>query len=194
MNHRAILKILFLFITFIISCIFLFTKYNIEALRYFIFLIPILIQIILTNKFISKNKKSKLFLIVFIIISLIDIIIISLPFIYTLNEFIRFGSFNLEVEFYYLIIIWITFILSFYDIKKDTNRLNDILTIIVSLIISLVHYRYYIDPKFLHNLINLEGAIVLSNSYNYVSQYYLSFFIMYIVLLIQKIINNITIK
>ena len=188
MNLRATLKLFFLIITFIISSIFFII--DMDTIVVHLFLIPIAIQIIITKNFRKKGPKSKVFYIIFGIITFIDVGILLIPIIISLNNLIQYNYIEWNFNICYLIILWITLMLSCYDIKKETNSLNDILTIIVSLVVCLIHYRYYVDPKFLHNLIDLSTSYVLQNSYGYVRQYYNLFIVMYVVLLINKWINN----
>jgi hypothetical protein len=77
---------------------------------------------------------------------------------------------------------------SFSNIFHKTNKINYILTIVVSIIIILIHLRYYFDPNFANNLI--DGSEGTKYSYIYIIQNYIYFTIMYIIVLIHEAINK----
>lgn len=185
MNKRASLKLLFLTITFLISSIYIITTY--KLLIYHLILIPIALLIITIK---LKPKKSKIYYLWLIIIILINALLVIYYIYYFIKGYIHWNSLEIYPDLYYIILLWITLISSIFDLKKETNILNDILTIITSIIISLVFYRYYVDSKFLHNLIKLDNAIVGNTSYHFIHQYYNLFSIMLLTLLIQNKINN----
>lgn len=188
MNPRANLKLLFLIITFIISSIYMITTY--DSISYHLLLIPIALLIITLKLKPQQKKPSKIYYLFLIIISLTNMALVIYYIYYFIYGYLHWNSLEIYTDLYYLILLWITLIASTFDLKKDTNKLNDILTIFSCTIITLVFYRYYIDPHFLHNLITLDGAIVGNTSYHYIHQYYNLFSIMLLVLLIQKKINN----
>ena len=194
MNQRAILKLLFLTITLIISNIYIF--FTAEAI-YFnspatpLYLIPITFLIIILKQKKKPKKHSRIFHILYYLICSINIILFLYYLYVIIFNYIKWNYIEPNFAFYYLVILHTSFILSLYDLKKDTNKLNDILTIITCLIISIVHYRYYIDPHFLHNLVNLEDAMVGNTSGSYINQYYNCFSIMFLTVLIHKEIQNI---
>lgn len=186
MNQRILLKLLFLIITLIISSIYIITTY--DSIIYHLLLIPISILIITIK--LKPKKTKKTYYIFLIIISLINILLLIYYLYYQVNGYIHWNSLEIHTDLYFLILLTITLTTNIFNLNKDTNKLNDILTIITCTIISLVFYRYYIDPKFLHNLIKLDGAIVGNTSYHYIHQYYNLFSIMLLTLIIQNKINN----
>lgn len=188
MNLRALLKLLFLIITFIISSIYMITTY--DSIICHLLLIPITLLIITLNLKPQKRKPGKIYYFCLIITSLINISLIIYYIYYFIHGYLHWNSLEIYPDLYYLILVWISLIATIFDIKKDTNSLNDILTIISCTIITLVFYRYYIDPHFLHNLVKLDGTMVGNTSYHYIHQHYNLFSIMLLVLLIQNKINN----
>lgn len=192
MNLRAGLKLLFLIITFIISSIYIIGTY--ESIIYHILLVPMALLIITLKLKPKQRKTKKVYYICLVITSLINIVIVAYYIYYFIYGYLHWNSLEVYPDLYYLNLLWITLIHSIFDLKKETNKLNDILTIIVCTIITLVFYRYYIDPRFLHNLINLHDAIVGNTSYHYIHQYYNLFSIMLLILLIHKKINNYPLK
>lgn len=188
MNLRAGLKLLFLSITFIISSIYIITTY--DAIGYHLMLIPIALLIITLKLKPKQRKPQKIYYISLTIISLINLAMVIYYLYYLIHGYIHWNSLEIYPDLYYLILLCITLITSIFDLNKNTNKLNDILTIITCTIITLVFYRYYIEPHFLHNLVKLEGAMVGNTSYHYIHQYYNLFSIMLLVLLIQNKINT----
>lgn len=85
-------------------------------------------------------------------------------------------------------ILFLMLLFSFSDIFNKTNKVNYILTIVVSIIIILIHLRYYFDPNFANNII--DGSNGTEYSYYYVIQNYIYFVIMYIIILLHKAINK----
>jgi hypothetical protein len=71
--------------------------------------------------------------------------------------------------------LFIMLLFGFGDIFNKTNKANDILTIVASSLIILIHLRYYLDPSFIHRLNGGEQFIYYS--YQYVTQNYLYFII-----------------
>lgn len=189
MNPRASLKLLLLIITFLMSSIYIYTIA--DTFIYNIVLIPLTLLIITLNLKPQNKKPKKFYYIILSIVSSINIFLIIYYLYYLISEYINCNSININIDFYYLIILNIIFSISIFDLKKDTNKQNDILTIITCIIISLVHYRYFLDPHFLHNLVNLDSATVGNTSSHYIYQYYPYFIIMLSTLLIQRKINNI---
>ncbi len=110
------------------------------------------------------------------------------------NIIVCFASVNCEIEnttFFILLyptILFLMILFNISDIFKKTNKINYILTIVVSIVIILIHLRYYFNPNFANNIIeNFDG-----NEYteNYVIQNYIYFTIMYLIVLINKAINK----
>lgn len=197
MNPRAILKQLFLTITLIISTIYMFITSEAIYFDYSsspLYLIPITFLIIMLKLKKKKRKHNKIFQVFFILICLLNILL-AVHYLYTIiTDYIKWNSIQLDFALYYLIILYMSFLLNIFNLKKETNQLNDILTIITCLIISAVHYRYYIDSHFLHNLVNIDNAMTGSTSYAYINQYYSCFVMMYLTLLIHQAIQTSSFK
>lgn len=170
------------------SSIFLFKSLNKPNSLFKVWTLP---SFKLVNLKPQNKKPKKFYYIILSIVSSINIFLIIYYLYYLISEYINCNSININIDFYYLIILNIIFSISIFDLKKDTNKQNDILTIITCIIISLVHYRYFLDPHFLHNLVNLDSATVGNTSSHYIYQYYPYFIIMLSTLLIQRKINNI---
>lgn len=188
MNKRILLKVLFLLITTIISIFYiLFTSNSSIYLLSTLLFIFISLYIILNN--LNKNNslyKSLNFL------KTLNIIIIIIYIINLIITYTKYNTLELHPENYYFLILWIILLNNIFNLKKESNKLNDILTIIVCTFISLIHYRYYIDPNFLHNMMKLDiNSIILQNSYNYINQYYILFTIILLILHIHNKILNI---
>lgn len=110
------------------------------------------------------------------------------------NIIVCFASVNCEIEnnnifiLLYPTILFLMILFNINDIYKKTDKINYILTIVVSVVIILIHLRYYFNPNFANNIIeNFDG-----NEYteNYVIQNYIYFTIMYLIVLINKAINK----
>lgn len=188
MNPRKALKLLFLLITFIISSIYIITTY--DSIIYHLLLIPIALLIITIKLKPQKRKPGKIYYFCLTITSLINLVLIIYYIYYFISGYLHWNSLEIYPNLYYLILLMCTLVANIFNLKKNTNKLNDILTIIACTIITLVFYRYYIDPKFLHNLVKLDDAMVGNTSYHYIHQYYNLFSIMLITLLIQNKTNN----
>lgn len=113
-------------------------------------------------------------------------------FIY--NIIVCFASVNCEIEnttFFILIyptILFLMILFNISDIFNKTNKVNYILTIVVSVVVISVHLRYYFDPSFANNII--ENFDRNEFTENYVIQNYIYFVIMYLIVLINKAINK----
>ena len=88
----------------------------------------------------------------------------------------------------YPIFLFMALFFSLSDVFNKTNKANDILTIIVSLLIILIHLRYYFEPKFIHNLV--ENGAYNQYSYYYVIQNYIYFVAMYLITLLHHKVNK----
>ena len=196
MNYRNLLKLLFIFITLFISVFFMFVTNQNLTIEYFytaflfVFILLDYILIIFIKKY---NTKKSIYFVTGIILLLGIFNIYSMVCEYIDTKFVSFDS-----VWYYLLFLFIMFIDAMIDIKKKTNKLNDVLLMLVCLFISFIHYRYYMDSNFIHNMMKLplfSGVSVdLSYSYHYVSQYYWLFIIILLVLFVHKKIVNIGIN
>ncbi len=88
----------------------------------------------------------------------------------------------------YPTILFLILFFSFEDIFRETSKTNYILTIVVSIIVILIHLRYYFDPNFSNNLTDGDNGV--QYSYVYVIQNYIYFAIMYTVVLVNQAINK----
>lgn len=178
MNYRGMLKSIFVFITFIISFIFIIIQYQYPAFFYpaspiYFLTIGLLVFFYEMNrrkKFTGWKKKLFIFVIIFNV-GLIVYYVIQL-----LIQYVIFHSLESNITFYYSLLLWILLICSLFDCREETSFLNDILTIVTCVVITLVFYRYEVDPNFRR---------VLSSSH-YVIQYYSSFVFVILTLLIQR--------
>ena len=196
MNYRGICKLIIIFVALISSIIFMFftNQYlsisNLSTALLFLFIIFDYLLIIFRKK--HKSFKSIYF------ISGVVVIITCYHLYFFIHNYILFNSLEVDASWFYLLILFLLFIDSFMDIKKKSNQLNDILTIIVCLLISFVHYRYYLEPRFIHHLTKLPDmssfGIGLQDSYMYVTKYYLLFISILFVLFVHKKITNFHIK
>ena len=193
MNYRGFIKFIFVFISFISSVIFMFVTNKSFSIHYIstalLFCFGIIDYILIMFKNKHYDNKSIYF---------ISVIVAILFFYHVYNivhEYISFQSFSFDISWYYLFILVILMIDSLFDIKRESSFLNDVLTIIVCLIISLVHYRYYLEPNFIHNMVKLPDmssfGIGLQDSYFYVTKYYVWFLYVLIVIFIHKKTLNI---
>lgn len=193
MNGKAFLKNILLFIMFMISIFFILITNKSIGLRG-IGTRPLIIPITLSLNFLlleKRTKQKKLLKISFIFLSILN----STWFLYHIYElishYIKWNYLELDITYIYLNMITIMFITSLKDTKKETNSLNDILTIITTILLILIHYRYYLDKNLLHNIINNSNDInILQNRYIYITQYYPHFIFMYLILFIHKKITN----
>lgn len=187
MNGKSFIKNILLLIMFLISCVFLLTNpqsfFGIGTRPLFI---PLTLS--LNHLLISKRNSSNKFLkICFVLLTILN----SLWFIYhtyeLISHYLKWNDMEFDIHYLYLICISITFFTSLPDLKKETNSINDILTIITTILIILIHYRYYLDKNLLHNLIHLSyNATSLQNRFTYITQYYPTFITMYTFLFLHK--------
>ena len=195
MNGRAFLKNILLFIMIIISCFFIFiTSQDLSGIGTRPIFIPITISF---NALLLEKRKhqKKFFKISLIFLSILNLSWFLFHIYELISYYIQYNYLELDITYLYLIIIFTIFFTSLLDLKRETNSLNDIFMIITTIIIIIVHYRYYIDKTFLHNIIgNPSDPIVLQSRYHYISQYYLYFIFMYLILFIQKKVNSIPTK
>ena len=97
------------------------------------------------------------------------------------------------IYWYLYVMSIITLLLfSFTDIFKKTNKKNDILVIIISLVIIFMMFRVYIIPGFNQDIFVYYE--VSKNIYNYVSEFYVYFLILNVAALIHYFINKVDLK
>ncbi len=189
MNMRAVFRTLLLFITFMISFITLFViteEYSV-GVNCCLLLIFGIMELI----FVKRNDSNK-YRSIIIFLTLMNGGLVIYEFFEFLRQYMDSHFISIGYDCYYVWILFVLLIDSVMDCKRESQKLNDVLYMVVSFMICLVHYRYYLDPLFLHNLYRSGiDDIVLQNSYQYVSQYYLIFSLMLIVLFVHKIIFNV---
>lgn len=190
MNHRGILKSLFVFITCIVSLIFiLFTQksFSIYYPANIFYLFPLGIMVILYER---KRQKTYIGWIkkMYWLVIILNIGILIYYLFQTMIQYMKFATISTNLSFYYLIIIWIFFLSSLFDCQNETSSLHDWLTIIVCIVITLVFYRYWTDANFLHNLLKIsdQNSMTVQLSYKYVEQYYPLFIFGLLALIIQR--------
>lgn len=178
MNYRGMLKALFVLITFIISFVFIIIQNSYTA--FFYPASPIyFLTVGLLVFFYEMNKRKKFMdwkrkLLIFIIILNVGLGVYYI--VQLVIQYANFHSLDSNIAFYYSLLLWILLIVSLFDSRGESSLLNDILTIVTCVVITLVFYRYEIDPNF--------GRIL--SSYHYVTQYYYSFAFVIMALLIQR--------
>lgn len=192
MNRRGLIKYIFICATAIISFYFMTTNdvgfgnaLGLPMIFAFFFALTIFM-------FFKKEKiiKHKFIYDVILLLMMIFFIVCSLYVIYTdiTCYFNASCSINLESNstMIYAILLFAMLLFGLGDIFSKTNKVNDILTISVSSLIILIHARYYLDSNFIHNIV--EGDILYS--YYYISQNYIYFIIMYIVVMMHRRVNK----
>jgi hypothetical protein len=191
MNKRGLIKYIFILITAIISFYFMFTSdinvTIIPVLFIFIFALTIFMFVYRNNikKFKFIYDVSLMLLMVFTVacfaLSLYDIIKCYLN-----------SSCGIEVESIgttlYILLLFIMILFGIKDIYTKTNKTNDILTIVISSLIILIHIRYYLEPNFVHKL--TKGNEFILYKYQYITQNYIYFTIMYIISIIHYGLNR----
>lgn len=182
MNNRNILKILLVVAMYVFSCIFIYSNkllwvYETNNWLY-INLLPIILPV---NIFLLKKKNK--FIIIF---SVINGLFLGMEIINMVMGYFEYGS--VMIEYFYLVVISYVLISSILNFRKNESVTNDLLMCGISFLVIVIHMRYYFDNSFLHNLLNItdRNSIILQNSYNYVTSYYVYFIIMFLVVLVNQ--------
>lgn len=194
MNKRAIVKLILLIGSSAISLNFMINTvpFGIDSLFNPLLIIDFFLASTIFMYSVSKKIKRHKFL--------YDVILLLLLFFSVIYIFYYVFSYlqcsfdlhcgvesNYFFEELYPIPLFLILFLSIKDTFKKTNKTNDILTIVISIIVLLVHIRYYMDPIFLHNFITIEYDQL---SYHYVQQNYVYFVLMYFLILIHYWVNK----
>lgn len=194
MNPRACFKYLLLIIGFVCSCVFMMVTNKLSDLGLVGIFGGILLSfnILVFNKKSSVKKNKKIFKILLLGLTILDVLIWGYYVYLVVSEFINFGIIDFRPSYIYFTVFCVMVVNDFSDMWNRSNILYDILVMIVTIIVIFVHYRYYIDGRLLHNLFGIRdiNSVILQNSYVYVTQYYWLFSVMYIVLIINKKLNN----
>ncbi len=194
MNKRGLIKYIIIFMTAFISFYFIITSEIGFGPAFGLPLIFALFFALTVFMYFNKNKISKYKFIYDVILLLLMIFFaVCLVYVFYTDIECYFDyrcSINLESKFtmIYFILLFIMLLFNFRDIFNKTNKVNDIMTIVVSLLILLIHTRYYLDSNFMHKIAGGEGY--LQYSYSYITQNYIYFIIMYIVIMLHRRINR----
>lgn len=197
MNKSGLIKYILIILSFLCSIYFLatnFTEFGTNILFPIIFyvLIAIIIFIFIKRKKIAKSKA------IYNIITIISIVLLASTlalYIYTKVSCYFSSSclisFEMEKVAIYIILSVLMLLFCFKDIYSKTNSVNDILTVVTCLLIMFIYLRYYLDPGFAHNILNIDMKDVYkSSSYIYITQNYIYFSIMYVLILFHKLVNK----
>lgn len=195
MNKRAFIKYIFVVLAAIISFYFIVTneQIGINSMFSWLMLVDLLIALGIFM-FFNRKKINKLKLIYnFILILLLLFTVAFLSFFF--YEIFR-CYFNISCGqetsnifmMFYPIFLFMMLLFSFTDVFGKTNKTNDILIISISILIILVHLRYYFDTSLPHRII--EDEKYLQDSYYYITQNYIYFVFMYLISLIHYRVNK----
>lgn len=194
MNKRGILKFVFVFIVTSVSFYFMI---NTSGIIDSIFNLTIALDFLITltiYMYLNKNKikKNKFIYDVILMLMMIFSALYIFYFIYSIISYSFSPSYNTEWNFVfaaiYPIFLFLMILFGLGDITHKTNKENDILTIIVSILILLIHASYYLEPNFVHKLTGNHSFD--SFSYDYIAQNYIYFVIMYFVTFVHYIVNR----
>ena len=193
--NKNMIKLFFVVITVLLSFFtFLFTRYEnstmsiVSVLLSLVFAIPFIMK---SKIKVIKNQKHKaiykyvmyaLYVVSFLIILLLTLDIITCQ----TDIFIKFDRFK-EVfsNLLFMTTSWLMLFFGFLELDEQSNKTNFILTVIVSLVIILVHLAYFISP----NLKTIINDSQIGEKAIYITQNYIYFGIMYVLLLINKLIK-----
>lgn len=193
--NRNIVKLFFVVIAVLLSFFtFLSTRYEystmsgISVLLSLFFAIPIVMH---SKINIIRNKKLKLIyrIIMYVLYFVSFLIVLSLALDMVINQtniFLKFD--NLKEKFSNLLFMttsWLMLFFSFGELEEQNNKKNFVLTIVVSLVIVLIHLAYFISP----NLKTIINDSQIGEKAIYITQNYIYFGIMYVLLLINKLIK-----
>jgi len=198
MNKKEIIKFIFVLLAVTISFDFMLKTEEVGLNSMFNIVNVIDFLFALTIFMFYYMKKIKRFKFIYDVILMLLMVFSAAFVFFFLYAFIScFFSVNCSMEdttFFIIIyptILFLMLFFSFNNIFNKTNKINKanyILTIVVSIIIILIHLRYYFDPDFANNL--MDGDEGVQYSYVYVIQNYIYFSIMYIIVLVHQLINK----
>lgn len=195
MNKKEIIKFIFVLIAVIISFNFMLRTEEVGLNSMFNIVNVIDFFFALTIFMFYNMKKVKRYKFIYdVTLMLLMVFSAAWIFFFLYSLISCFISINCSMEdttffiILYPTILFLILFFSFEDIFKKSNETNYILTIVVSIVIVLIHLRYYFDPNFINNLI--DGNEGVQCSYIYVVQNYIYFAIMYIVVLVNQAINK----
>lgn len=180
MNKRNLIKSVLVLISMILIIWF---QIKIEDIG-FVFLIPFLF--IITNYMYRYKDNIKKFKFIYDVILMILLLFSSLLGLYIIIVQLKSlkSITDIPYAFIYLFNLYLIikiFIDSLIDMKKDTNKINDYITIIVFTIINLIYIRYHFE-------VSLIIRTTLENS-EFIKQNYIYFFIILSVIEIHKYLS-----
>ena len=193
--NKNMIKLFYVVITVVLSFFtFLTTRYEYSTMSSISVLLSLFfaIPIIMHNKIkVIKIKKHKLIyrIIMYTLYFISFLILLFLIFdIITCQAdiFLMFDRFK-EVlsNLLFMTTSWLILIFSFIDIEKTETKTNFILNIIVLSVVILIHINYLINP----NLKTLINETTVGEKALYITQNYIYFGFMYVLLLINKLIK-----
>lgn len=197
MNKRGTITFLFVFLATLISFYFMtFTSrvLNISSISMIalLFIIPLTIFMYQELKHIRNQKLKFIYDVILMLLTLFSIgIIIFLGIAFTSCSFTSNCSYdisNISIIIYIPVLLSI-FLLNIPSVFGKTNKLNDYLTIITSIIVILIHIRYYNDSNLLNNIYPNSNN---QDYFIFIYQNYIYFIIMYITVIIHKFINKVS--
>lgn len=192
MNKRASLNLLILLITLIISSFFIISNSLLSFINQLepCLFITLTILILLIELKPNSNHHKKIYQTTLLISISSNIILFLYLLTLSLKEYITYGIPTINSSFYYFLILYSSFLITCFDLKKETSTTNDVLTILTSLTILFIHYRFYLDKNLLHNIVSATSDSFFQKNI-YITQYYPYFMLMYLILIINKKINSI---
>lgn len=196
-NKSGLIKYIFIFIAIFISLYFSGEMFYQSGIKGFSLIILFNSLLVLTIYMYSNKDRIKKFKFIYDVILILFSLLYIFLFLYIIwGYIICFSNYNCSPEFQGIFLILfialslMMLVFNFKDIFHQSNKTNDILTIIVSLLIILIHLRYYYDPYLVYYLIKED--FYQEYLYNYVTQNYGYFTMMYFILLIHRKINQMT--
>lgn len=193
--NKNMIKLFFVVITVLLSFFtFLFTRYEnstmsiVSVFLSLVFAIPFIMQ---SKTNVIKNQKKKLIYngIMYILycVSFLIVLFLSLDIITCQTDiFIKFDRYK-EVfsNLLFMTTSWLMLFFGFFELDEQSNKTNFVLTIIVSLVIVVIHLAYFINP----NLKTIINELQIGEKALYITQNYIYFGIMYVLLLINKFVK-----
>lgn len=193
MNKRGIFKYIFIFAAAFISFYFMIKTSEVFENMLNITLVILFLVALTIYMYFNKNKvkKNKFAYDVTLMLMMVFSALFMVYFIYSIISCLlnpacgdAWNSLFLGI---YPILLFLMLMFGIKDMKHKTNKTNDVLTIVSSSLIILVHLIYYLEPNFIHKL----NSTFFIYSFDYISQYYVYFVIMYFVVLVHYRVNKI---
>ena len=193
--NKNMIKLFFVVITVLLSFFtFLSTRYEnstmsvVSVLLSLVFAIPFIMQ---NKTSVIKNQKKKVIykgiMYALYLVSFLIVLFLTLDIITSQTDiFMKFDRFK-EVfsNLLFMTTSWLMLFFSFGELEEQTNKTNFVLTVIVSLVIILIHLAYFISP----NLKTIINDSQIGEKAIYITQNYIYFGIMYVLLLINKLVK-----